>query len=90
MKLTKVKIFTISKNDGKISPERNILERLKPEVMNSFYDYVVIEVGSNEVRNYKGKEQKPADWDEYITGRQTVLLHQRNPRNPLVTSNLSF
>ena len=60
-------------NDGKISHERNILERLKSEVMNSFYDYVVIEVGSNEVSNYKGKEQKPADRDEYITGRLEEL-----------------
>ena len=67
--LTKVKLFTISKDDGKISPERNILERLQPEVTNSHYDFVVIEVGVNEVSNCKN----PAGWDEYITDRLKEL-----------------
>ena len=70
-RVSKVKLFTSSPNDGKKAAELNISERLKCEIKNSDYDLVTIEVGVNEVSN--NKKIKPESWREVILERMVEL-----------------
>ena len=51
-----MKLYTISKHDGKKDPKANIVERLKTEVGSGYYDFIIIEVGVNEISNFIKKK----------------------------------
>ena len=51
-----MKLYTISKHDGKKKPEANFAERLKIEISSGYYDIIIIEVGVNEISNFIKKK----------------------------------